>query len=129
MKLVIKAVLVFAIIFGGFSVYQNAQKKESIKQAELLASRWHDASELAGKTSRILLSGPVKEMQQIIRDTESLDPKGACLAEAKKLMLSSMKRELDLYLKFMGGEKVGAAEVALSSIPMSLVPDAIKKCK
>lgn len=129
MKLILKVVLIFAALFGGAAVYQNTQKKASIKQAELLVSRWQDASKIAGSTSRISLPGPVKDMQQIIRDTESFEPQGACLDEAKKLMLNSMKKELDLYLRFMGGEKVGSAEVVLTGVSMSLVPDVLKKCK
>ena len=40
-----------------------------------LAGRWSDAFSVAGSTSRIALSQPVKDMQQIKRDLESHSPK------------------------------------------------------
>lgn len=66
-----------------------------------LAGRWSDAFSVAGSTSRIALSQPVKDMQQIKRDLESHSPKTDCEAKMKQELLKSYDFSINGFLQFM----------------------------
>lgn len=66
-----------------------------------LAGRWSDAFRVAGSTSRIALSQPVKDMQQIKRDLESHITKTECEAKMKQELLKSYDFSIDGFLQFM----------------------------
>lgn len=66
-----------------------------------LAGRWSDAFRVAGSTSRIALSQPVKDMQQIKRDLESHSTKTECEAKMKLELLKSYDYSIDGFLQFM----------------------------
>ena len=66
-----------------------------------LAGRWSDAFRVAGSTSRIALSQPVRDMQQIKRDLESHITKTDCEAKMKQELLRSYDFSIDGFLQFM----------------------------
>ncbi|WP_111860014.1 hypothetical protein [Acinetobacter sp. CFCC 10889] len=71
-----------------------------------LASRWSDAFRVAGSTSRVALSQPVKDMQQIKRDLEARQPTTDCEIKLKQELLNSYDYAIDGFLQFMQKMKV-----------------------
>lgn len=66
-----------------------------------LAGRWSDAFKVANSTSRIALSQPVKDMQQIKRDLEGRATETACEVKLKQELLKSYDFAIDGFLQFM----------------------------
>lgn len=71
-----------------------------------LASRWSDAFRVAGSTSRIALSQPVKDMQQIKRDLEARKTETTCEIKLKNELLKSYDFAIDGFLQFMQKNEV-----------------------
>lgn len=81
-----------------------------------LASRWSDALKVAGSTSRIALSQPVKDMQQIKRDLEARKTETTCELKLKNELLKSYDFAIDGFLQFMQkNELVSDLFIKLSS--------------
>lgn len=68
-----------------------------------LLTTWDDTNALASSTSRINLSGPVGDLQQIARDVEAMDVP-PCAEKAHQLLSDYMRRLIDGYLAFMAQE-------------------------
>ncbi|MEG0031769.1 hypothetical protein [Acinetobacter sp.] len=66
-----------------------------------LAGKWGDAFKVASSTSRVALSQPVKDMQQIKRELESRKIETACEAKLKDELLKSYDFAIDGFLNFM----------------------------
>ncbi len=85
-------------------IYRPSAKAEAPKEAAPLMAayrRWVDAEKVAIATPRLTLSGPLRDMQAVLRETESL-PVPACLTKAKTLMLDLMTQSVDKLISFMG---------------------------
>nr|WP_218951553.1 MULTISPECIES: hypothetical protein [Acinetobacter] len=81
-----------------------------------LASRWSDALKVAGSTSRIALSQPVKDMQQIKRDLEARKTETTCELKLKNELIKSYDFAIDGFLQFMQkNELVSDLFIKLSS--------------
>lgn len=85
--------------------------REEARLLDALIARWTDASTLAGSTSRIALSGPVQQMQTLVREIDALRWK-SCMEQVRTSYLTSMKFEVEGFLQFMMGQ---AGEEAASS--------------
>ncbi|ENW23332.1 hypothetical protein F925_02290 [Acinetobacter lwoffii NCTC 5866 = CIP 64.10 = NIPH 512] len=82
-----------------------------------LAGRWGDAFKVANSTSRIALSQPVKDMQQIKRDLEGRATETACEAKLKQELLKSYDFAIDGFLQFMQkNEVLSTGFISASSI-------------
>jgi cell division protein FtsL len=82
-----------------------------------LAGRWSDAFKVANSTSRIALSQPVKDMQQIKRDLEGRATETACEAKLKQELLKSYDFAIDGFLQFMQkNEVLSTGFISASSI-------------
>ncbi len=90
--------------------------KEGKKFYADLAGRWSDAFRVAGSTSRIALSQPVKDMQQIKRDLEARKAETTCEIKLKNELLKSYDLAIDGFLQFMQkNELVSDLFIKLSS--------------
>lgn len=63
-----------------------------------------DYREIASSTGRIALTGPVTELQNIKKETQSLVVP-ACLVQAQTLLVNSMDADITGFLFFMAQEK------------------------
>ena len=66
-----------------------------------LAARWVDALNVAGATSRIALSQPVKDLQEIRRKLSEKQTMTYCEGRLKKELLKSYDFAIDGFLNFM----------------------------
>lgn len=66
-----------------------------------LASKWTDAIKVANSTSRIALSQPVKDMQEIKRDLEAKQTSTYCESKMKDELIKSYDYAIDGFLQFM----------------------------
>jgi hypothetical protein len=64
---------------------------------------FNDAFDIAKRTSRIALSGPIAEIQKIKRDTEEIQVP-ACLEPAKRELMTSIEKSLDGFQAFLAEE-------------------------
>lgn len=64
---------------------------------------FNDAFDIAERTSRIALSGPIAEIQKIKRETETIEVP-TCLEPAKHELLLSMDTALNGFLAFLAEE-------------------------
>lgn len=116
MKIII-ALIVGVILAGfGFEYYkgmQRADKLAELESVEAVRARWADASRLAGSTSRIALSGPLKDMQQIRRELEAMTLTG-CAGDVRELLVDGMTMEIEAYVAFMQNMKESVTAWAAS---------------
>ncbi|ENW95784.1 hypothetical protein [Acinetobacter sp. NIPH 298] len=83
-------------------VIESSTLSESDKQFYVgLASRWSDAIKVAGSTSRIALSQPVKDMQEIKRNLEAKQTSTFCESKMKGELIKSYDYAIDGFLQFM----------------------------
>ncbi len=81
-----------------------------------LAGRWGDAFKVAGSTSRVALSQPVKDMQQIKRELEARKTETVCEVKLKGELLKSYDFAIDGFLNFMQqNEVISSAFINISS--------------
>lgn len=71
-----------------------------------LASRWVDALNVAGATSRVALSQPVKDLQEIRRKLSEKQTMTYCEDRLKKELLKSYDFAIDGFLNFMHKNEV-----------------------
>lgn len=87
-------------------VITEANNKVAYDKAVLpfndIYSRWKSADQVANVTSRIALSGPVTNLQNIKREADALVV-AKCLSTAKTDMSQGMDKSIRGYLDFMGG--------------------------
>ncbi|THF60927.1 hypothetical protein [Pseudothauera rhizosphaerae] len=112
MKIIAGFILALVLIGGGYGFYTSSKEKAAIEQIDRLTARWADAAQLAASTSRISLSGPVKDMQQIVRELEAVEP-WTCTKGVKTALLAGMRAEIDVYMTFM---RLGDSEPVLEPI-------------
>lgn len=83
-------------------VIESPSISDSDKQFYVnLASRWSDAIKVASSTSRIALSQPVKDMQEIKRSLNAKQTNTYCEAKMKAELINSYDYAIDGFLQFM----------------------------
>lgn len=78
----------------------------SLKAADDLYSRWKDAKQIAGLTSRVGLATPVAALQALRREADGLIVPD-CLKAGKANLMEAMRLEIDGFLAFMGDVNIG----------------------
>jgi len=73
---------------------------QSLKQYDVLVTRFYDAMHIAGGTGRIALAQPVATLQALHREAGQLNTP-PCLATGRGDLLDSMKATVDAYIVFM----------------------------
>lgn len=69
-----------------------------------IEEQWHDALDIANSTARMSLSGPIGDMQQIIRDYKKLEVP-ECYSSTHGLFIDSYEQTVDAFLAFMSSEE------------------------
>ena len=83
-------------------VIESPSISDSDKQFYVdLASKWSDAIKVASSTSRIALSQPVKDMQEIKRSLNAKTTNTYCEAKMKAELINSYDYAIDGFLQFM----------------------------
>ncbi len=107
MKILIGIILAMLLAGVGYSQYQKAEQekhraeiRESLSEVRGFFRRIDDANKLAASTSRVALSGPVKDLQQIGRDIKAFKAKG-CAAEPAALAEEAVRLISEAYMEFM----------------------------
>lgn len=88
---------------------RHREIEQGVAALKAIEDKWDDALDLARSTPRISLSGPVGNMQALVREAGSL-ALHECLAPAKELLLKSMSLELERLLLFMRSIERDSAE-------------------
>lgn len=102
-------VLVLGLGGGSFGWYYyygpcgKARVEEAGEKISDTLDRWGDAEKIASSTSRISLSGPVADLQEIRRDTGNLEVP-QCLETAREKLVLAMDSSIEGYLAFMSNE-------------------------
>ncbi|MBI3158123.1 MAG: hypothetical protein HYZ26_00805 [Chloroflexi bacterium] len=105
--LILGAVVVLALVAGGWYFYSYnygvtcgvKRVEASLGDLEQIAEEWDDAVSLAGSTSRIALSGPIGDLQDIRRDLMRLRVP-ACLVDAQIHLTRTMDNTIEAFLAF-----------------------------
>ena len=103
MKLIIAMIAVLLIAGVGYKQYQGMQRAEHMAElsaVDALHAKWGDARQIASSTGRIALAGPVKQMQDILRELESM-PLVGCAQRVRAELTEGMTMELQGFLSFM----------------------------
>lgn len=79
-----------------------------------ILGRWDDKNAIANATSRISLSGPVGELQDIYREAEDIETP-PCAERAQEFMLSYMDRTIAGYLSFMAQDAEGVTSAKFTA--------------
>lgn len=107
----VKVVLLVAIVgVGGYFAYGTYQKSLRQERQQLVdagvtriksaTTKWVDASKLAASTSRVALSGPVGNLQNLQREITGLAVP-VCLIGVRDNLALAVKYEIDRFLIFM----------------------------
>lgn len=84
--------------------------KAYVERMDLLLKKWDDANEIANKTARISLAGPVSSLTAIKQDAESLAfPE--CAKDVNAALVNYMSKHIRIYLEFMSQQPTGVAEL------------------
>ena len=112
-EFVIGLVVVFVIILlfaGGLAIYYSQGPCGTTKVddafAELvpLLDEYNDTDRIASTTARINLSGPVSQLQSILRDIKKIEVPG-CMDKGYNLIVDGFETNIDAYIAFMGGDE------------------------
>ncbi len=108
--IIIGAVLLVGIIVGAIYInwYNNGPcgvkaVEEGVKLLDDQYDVFKDALAIAGSTSRISLSGPIADLQEIGRDTEDIEVT-ECLIPARSWLVYSIDKYTTAFLKFTSNE-------------------------
>lgn len=108
MKKLIVGVVAILVLVGvgvGWYYFQGPCGVNKVKAAgdeiQGLMAEYEDALDIASSTSRISLSGPVAELQDIKRQTEAVEVP-ACLVPAHRFTIASMEKSIEAFISFMG---------------------------
>lgn len=79
------------------------------ESSEMLAlyRRWIDAEKLASVTPRISLAAPVKALQDMAREVDTISPSG-CLSQAHQSLRALLRATAEGYLTFMRKDGLGS---------------------
>lgn len=103
-KSIITLILTALLLVGCQNTYCPPDEAQaSLDELQLLAERWDDTMAVARSTSRMSLSGPISDLQEIKRDTGSLSVP-ECLDPAKKALSKSMDYAIEGFIAFMSQE-------------------------
>ena len=103
-KRIITIALIALVLVGCTNSYCPPEEAElAIDELQNLAEEWDDAFEVANSTSRISLSGPIGDLQEIKRDVGSLDIPD-CLTDVQDNLVKAMESGIDAFIAFMGKE-------------------------
>lgn len=100
-----------AVLLAGGSAYAYMWKQEhdeiaatraSLAQLDAVSTRFRQALQLAGSTSRIALATPVKDLQAISNEVKAQVPVG-CAASAHKALTLATEAAVEGFLAFMRG--------------------------
>ncbi len=81
----------------------DCDKEAVAENLNEIAERWDDALDVASSTSRIALSGPVGDLQEIRRETRQQDwPE--CAQAAQQELVEMMDEMIKGFIAFMGQE-------------------------
>ena len=92
------------------------------------AEEWKDAYKIATATSRIALSGPVGELQEIRREASKVVPP-ECVAEEHDSYLEGMDTYIGMILDFMADSEFEAdeSEIFFASIYIEILPRLVEE--
>ncbi len=105
-SLILIALLIILSGAGGYYYYGPCGVKrveQIVADLDVITKDWADATLLAGSTSRIALSGPLKDMQDIYQETSEMAVP-VCMEKTQGHLVSSMRFAIDGFLAFMSQE-------------------------
>ena len=102
-------------------------RSEGLVDLQAIKKRWDDGVNVASSTSRIALSGPAMNLQQIRRDLDGVKT-GECLADAKSALAEGMDATISGVLAFMGDSDSGGLNFAMGSLQAGRYDDIVSLC-
>ena len=102
-------------------------RSEGIADLQAIKQRWDDGVNVASSTSRIALSGPAMNLQQIRRDLDGVKT-GECLADAKSALAEGMDATISGVLAFMGDSDSGGFGFAVGSLGAVRYDEIVSLC-
>jgi len=102
-------------------------RSEGLADLQAIKKRWDDGVNVASSTSRIALSGPAMNLQQIRRDLDGVKT-GECLADAKSALAEGMDATISGVLAFMGDSDSGGLNFAMGSLQAGRYDDIVNLC-
>jgi formylglycine-generating enzyme required for sulfatase activity len=102
-------------------------RSEGIADLQAIKQRWDDGVNVASSTSRIALSGPAMNVQQIRRDLDGVKT-SECLADAKSALAEGMDATISGVLAFMGDSDSGGLNFAMGSLRAGRYDDIVSLC-
>ena len=102
-------------------------RSEGLADLQAIKQRWDDGVNVASSTSRIALSGPAMNLQQIRRDLDGVKT-GECLADAKSALAEGMDATISGVLAFMGDSDNGGFGFAVGSLGAVRYDEIVEEC-
>ena len=91
------------VIVERIPVVEECTQSEYIEATQNLEGQWNDALALANNSSRMSLSGPLSEIQAILREFKRLEL-AECYQGAHTIRVHSHELVVEGFLSFLGGE-------------------------
>ena len=102
-------------------------RSAGLADLQAIKQRWDDGVNVASSTSRIALSGPAMNLQQIRRDLDGVKT-GECLADAKSALAEGMDATISGVLAFMGDSDNGGFGFAVGSLGAVRYDEIVEEC-
>lgn len=84
---------------------ERAVRTASMSRLAQFDNRWSDAQQIAVRTPRIQLAGPVKDLQLLARESRSIEL-SECLEHGREFWTAGLDAEVQAYLSFMAQERL-----------------------
>jgi formylglycine-generating enzyme required for sulfatase activity len=101
-------------------------RSEGLADLQAIKKRWDDGVSVASSTSRIALSGPAMNLQQIRRELDAVKT-SECLAKAKSALADGMDATISRVMAFMGGSDIGVFGFAMG-LNARQYDDVVEEC-
>lgn len=102
-------------------------RSEGLADLQAIKKRWDDGLKVASSTSRIALSGPAMNLQQIRRDLDGVKT-SECLKDAKLALAEGMDATISGVLAFMGDSGSGGVGIAVGSLGTKRYDNIVEEC-
>ncbi|WWW37229.1 hypothetical protein V8017_11475 [Stenotrophomonas rhizophila] len=84
---------------------EKAVRVASMSRVDQFDRRWSDAQQIAVRTPRIHLAGPVKDLQLLARESRSIELSD-CLEHGREFWTAGLDAEVQAYLSFMAQDRL-----------------------
>ena len=116
MKKVLLSAIIFMIVLAGLltgcsnNYCPEDETLASIEVFDALLEKWDDGINVAGRTARVSLPGPVSDLQEIKREVNAVEIT-PCMEQAKKHLMKSLEYAIEGFMAFMGQEDDAVVEM------------------